>query len=118
MRYMLIAPDKTGHTTTIMELTKDAFVVPVDTPQAHDAMEAGETSFFMNAPDNVLCAVIPVVEMIEFTETLEIADTPVVEITVDMLDEFIERFERMGDPDDTLIETEFLVNGVKVKLVN
>ena len=112
MRYMLVAPDKSGNSTRILELTKDAFVVPIDTPQANDAAATMDVSFFVNAPDNVLCSVIPVIEQIEFDEA------PEVELTEEMLEEFQERFARMSDPSDSLMETEFMINGVKVKLVN
>lgn len=112
MRYMLVAPHKNGRDTTIMEITDDAYVVSVDTPQAYDALEAGNTDFFMNAPDNVVCSVTPVIESVEWQEP-----PCEVELTLEIVEEFMDRLERMNDPNDSLMETEFVLDGVKIKLV-
>lgn len=112
MRYVAVIPSKNQLNTTILELTPEAYVVPIDNRQAVTALEEMETSYFANAADHVSASVIPIIEAVEFEET------PVLELTEEMLEEFQDRFDRMNDPNDSLMETEFLVNGVKVKLVN
>ena len=65
----------------------------------------------LNWADDPRCAVIPLLENLRYEET------PDVTLPRDLIETMVERLEQIDDPDDTLMETEFLVDGVRVRIV-
>lgn len=60
--------------------------------------------------DDPACAVIPLLENLQYEET------PVVTLDRELIEVINERLEQIDDPDDTLMETEFMVEGVRVRI--
>lgn len=60
--------------------------------------------------DNPACTVIPLLENLQYEET------PVVTLDRELIEVINERLEQIDDPDDTLMETEFMVEGVRVRI--
>lgn len=108
--YVLVNPR--GVTATLLELDNDSYIVPVTGKQLRDL----KSSDYLNAADNPRLSVIPVVESLENPE--EWVEPPnAVGITRELAEEFLERFDELEDPDNSMCGVEYEVDGVKLVLV-
>jgi hypothetical protein len=76
MRYVAVIPSKNQLNTTILELTPEAYIVPIDNRQAVTALDEMDTTYFANAADMTSASVIPIIESIEWEDD----DTPSLEM--------------------------------------